>query len=314
MLQTAALFPRLREQGFHVEVLTTPKGKAIIEHDPNVDSWHIVDPEQIPNGELSTFFYVQADEYDRFVNLSESVEGSLLALPGRAQAFWPDAARRLSMDHNYFDLAAAIAGVKFRPCQLFYPTTEEEDAADERIEGAELTVLWALSGSSLHKFYPHMDAIIARLLIEYPKVRIFLTGDETCKILEASWRSEPRVVCLSGEIGIRETLALAQSCDLVIGPETGVLNAVAYDDQVGKVLFLSHSSANNLSKHWKNTIALSPEGVPCWPCHKLIFDRDRDGCPYDEKSGASLCAFRIDPSRVWEAIVKLRKRFRWSWR
>ena len=60
------------------------------------------------------------------------------------------------------------------------------------------------------------------------RCRIFLVGDEACRLLEQGWEKEPRVVCLSGQLGIRDTLALAQQVEVVIGCETGVLNAVAF--------------------------------------------------------------------------------------
>lgn len=315
MLQTAAILPRLQEQGYHVTVMTTPRGKDIIEHDPNVDAWALIDNEQIPNAELGEFFRVQSGEYDRFINLCESVEGTFLAMHGRAQMGWSQEARHFMMDRNYMDFAGALAGVKVKPCQLFYPTEAETKDAQARVEGVPFTVLWALSGSSLHKFYPHMDAVIARMLIDIPDIRIFFTGDAACQILETAWRNEPRIVCLSGEISIRDTLALAQVCSVVVGPETGVLNAVAYDRNVYKVIMLSHSSHENLTKHWLKTEVLTPEGCHCYPCHKLITDRKQHGCPVVESSGASLCADKIPPTAVWKAIEKAwRKHKPWSWR
>ena len=108
------------------------------------------------------------------------------------------------------------------------------------------------------------------------------------------------MVCLSGEISIRQTLALAQQCDAVIGPETGVLNAVAFES-MRKVVLLSHSSHENLTKHWTNTVALMPQGVSCYPCHQLHFDRRY--CRQDEETGAAVCQRSIAPETVYEAVV-----------
>ena len=119
-------------------------------------------------------------------------------------------------------------------------------------------------------------------------------------MLELGWENEPRVKCLSGEIGIRETLALAQVADVVIGPETGVINAVAFE-QNRKVVLLSHSSVENLTKHWVNTVSVKPVDVACYPCHRLHFDRSF--CPQDEETGAAVCQRSIHPAVVFEAIV-----------
>ena len=182
----------------------------------------------------------------------------------------------------------------------FYPTPAEIDAAQARVSGSGFTVVYALAGSSLHKFWPGQDALIARLLLERPDCKIFLVGDAPCKMLEIGWEKEPRVVCLSGELTIRDTLALAQQADVVIGAETGVLNAVAFESN-RKVVLLSHSSVENLTKHWVNTASIEPLGVSCYPCHRLHYTREH--CPQDSASGAALCQRAILPEHVWQGLL-----------
>jgi ADP-heptose:LPS heptosyltransferase len=312
MLQAAVVFPQLKAQGYHVTVMTTPKGQDVLRHDPHVDDWYIVDQDQVPNGELTAFWAEQARRFDRFVNLSESIEGYLLALPGRPNHAWPQAVRHKRMNLNYHEWTAELAEVEFKPCRLFYPTPGEQTTALLRVgpkvprgfrDQDRFNVLWALAGSSIHKFTPHQDAVIARMLLDMPEAHIFLVGDEVCKLLEQGWEMEPRVVCLSGGLSIRETLALAQQVDLVIGPETGVLNAVGMEKTPHKVLLLSHSSANNLSKHWQNVQALAPEDCPCHPCHRLHYSTEF--CRIDEASGAALCALHIGPHAIYEAAQKV---------
>jgi ADP-heptose:LPS heptosyltransferase/predicted SAM-dependent methyltransferase len=312
MIQAAVVFPRLKEMGYHVTVMTTPKGQDIIREDPYVDDWYIVDNDQVPNRELFYFWQEQAKRFDKFVNLSESIEGHLLALPGRPNHGWPYEVRKKRLNMNYHEWTAELAGVPFKACQLFYPTEEEVTKALELIpsllDAPSFNIVWALSGSSLHKYTPHMDAVIARILLEMPEARIMLVGDLACKVLEQGWEKEPRVVCLSDELSIRETLTLAQQSDLVIGPETGVLNAVGFDSSPDKVLLLSHSSANNLSKHWKNVQALTPEGCSCYPCHRLHYSREY--CAVVEETGAALCAQNIDAAVIYAAVEKVYKNWR----
>lgn len=308
MLQAAVVFPRLKELGYHVTVMTTPKGKGVLHNDPHVDEWYIVDQDQVPNDELSAFWHEQNKRFDLLVNLSESIEGTLLALPGRVNHSWPHEVRKKRMNLNYHEWTAELAGVLLQPTSLFYPTDEEAEAAQERTQGNCFNVLWALAGSSIHKFTPHQDAVIARMLLDMPEVRVFLVGDNYCKILEQGWEKDERVVCLSGELSIRETLALAQKVDLVIGPETGVLNAVGMDKTPHKVLMCSHSSPNNLSKHWNNTQSLTPEDCPCWPCHMLHYSDSF--CDVDEASGAARCALNIVPGVIYTAAEKVYKNWK----
>lgn len=309
LLQTAVILPQLKKQGYHVTVMTTPSGQNVIRENPYVDDWFILDTDQVPNDELVNFWFVQERErFDKFVNLSESIEGHLLALPGRANHAWPLEMRKKRLNLNYHEFTCELAGVKFEPCQLFHPTAEETMQAREICIAPAFNIVWALSGSSLHKFYPHMDEIIARIMTDIPSARVFLIGDVACQLLEQGWENETRVVKLSGKIDIRESLALAAAADLVIGPETGILNGVGFDKLVSKICFLSHSSENNLTKHWEKVQALRPVHVSCYPCHQLHYDRTF--CQHDEETGAAYCALNIYPDVVWEAIDKVYQNWR----
>lgn len=301
MIQASNVFPALKRQGYHVTVMTTPAGQDIVRHDPHVDAWIIQDKDQVPNHCLNDYWACWAAKFDKFIQLSESVEGTLLAMPGRANHGWPDAVRQKYLNRNYLEFTAELAGVPYASEARFYATNDELDEANGRLLHGGLNAMFALAGSSVHKFYPGQDNVIARLLTERPDCRVFLVGDPVCKILEAGWENEPRVVCLSGELGIRDTLALAQVCDLVIGPETGVLNAVAFEDN-SKVCLLSHSSHENLTKHWRHAIAIAPN-APCYPCHRLHYTRDH--CPEHAESGASICAASINPMDVADACLAL---------
>lgn len=305
MIQAANILPSLKRQGYHVTVMTTPKGQDILRNDPNIDDWFIQDDGQVPNHELNAFWSVVSQRYDKFINLCESVEGTLLAMHGRANHMWPHAMRHKYLDKNYLEFTAEIAELPYRSEGKFYPTFEESDEANKRTLSGGLNVMFALAGSAAHKFYPHQDAVIARILLEKPNCRIFMVGDVACQILEQGWEEEPRVVRLSGELSIRQTLALAQQMDVVIGCETGVLNAVAFEDN-RKVVLLSHSSHENLTKHWKNTNALAPHGLDCYPCHRLHYGMDF--CKEDKATGAAMCQKLISPDAAFSAMFDVEEK------
>lgn len=313
-IQAANILPELKRQGYHVVFMTTPRGEEILKHDPHIDAWLIQDDDQVPNQELPLFWMEQAKRFAKFINLSESVEGTLLAYPGRANHSWPDAVRRKEMGKNYLEWTAQLAELPYRSESRFYASQPEAAKAKSYLADFKNTlaaplsmgmrapdrfnILWCLSGSSIHKFYPHQDTVIARVLASMPEAVIVFSGDYACKILESGWEDEPRIRCESGSMGIRDTLALAQNVDCVVGPETGVLNAVAFEP-VAKVILLSHSSPENLSKHWDNTDTLTPAATSCYPCHRLHYGREF--CR-EADSGAAACQEDISPELVYEAI------------
>ena len=95
----------------------------------------------------------------------------------------------------------------------------------------------------------------------------------------------------------------------VVGPETGVLNAVGFELGVGKVGLLSHSSVENLTKHWRNTVSVTPPAeVKCYPCHRLHYTTEF--CSVEPESGAAMCQFTIDPAHVADAITRIYRRWR----
>ena len=323
MLQMANLLPELKRQGYHVTINTTPQGQSIIQHDPHVDDWLIVDPDQVPNHELPEFWAALGRRFTKFIQLSESIEGTLLAIPGRANHAWPHAVRTVELNRNYLEWTAQLAELPYLSEARFYPTDDEVGQANDLLRaqvqhrtllkhgGPTLigvasepvfSIVWALAGSSMHKFMPHQDAVIARVMLEMPEAVVLFTGDQACQLLERGWESEARVVGLSGKQGIRDTLALAQLADCVVGPETGVLNAVAFEPDVAKVVFLSHSSHENLTKHWLNTQALAPVGQHCYPCHQL--HHGSRFCDEDAATGAAMCQVRITPDRIYDAIAR----------
>jgi hypothetical protein len=72
-------------------------------------------------------------------------------------------------------------------------------------------------------------------------------------------------------------------------------------EEVPKVVLLSHSSANNLTKHWRNAVAIEPVDTPCFPCHKLHYGWET--CNRVESTKAAMCASNIAPERVFKAVA-----------
>lgn len=309
LLMASSIFPQLKKQGYHITLYTVPRGYEAVKHDPHIDRVVLQDVDQVPNYALSAFFEYTAKKYDKFVNLCESVEGTFLAMQDRAIGKFPHGARHKLLNFNYVEMTHAIAEVPYEFSQKFYATPEEKEwAKRERAKlGGSYVVMWPLAGSSVHKHWPHMDTIIARLLLACPDIRIVFVGDDACQILESGWANEDRVIKKSGKWTIRQSLSFLEQCDMAIGPETGVMNAAAML-QIPKIVFLSHSSHENLTRDWVNVYPMEPKNTPCWPCHKMIYGFNNCNEGYMEINGekmrvGALCQVNIHPDQVWDAIA-----------
>ncbi len=305
MIQASSILPGLKAQGYHITFYTTPRGHDILKTDPHVDKFFIQDPDQVPNDELHAFWKVQAKKYHKFINLSESVEGTFLALPGRTNHSWPADVKHKRLNVNYLEFTHELAGVPMPPQQKFFPSPQEFAWAKKqrkKIKGK--VILWVLAGSSVHKTWPWLDQSIARIMLQDKDTHVLFVGDKNCQLLEQGWENEPRVIKKSGKWSIRETLTFAGVVDLVVGPETGVLNTVGTLD-IPKIVFLSHSSIENLSKYWKNTISLEPD-CKCYPCHTLHYGWEH--CNEYQGSGVAECQASITCDKFTDAVNKSFKR------
>ena len=332
-LQITTVLPKLYDQGWHITYVTTPMGKRVVEHNPFVDEFWVQEVNQVPNEALKEYWVGLGYEFDKVINLSETIEGTLLAQPDRRVHALPRKARHRLMNVNYFDFLQDVAEVEGPPVVQFFPYPNELTRAQKfkARYGDRPVILWALAGSSIHKLWPWPQEVVVWLLEQTDATVIFAGGrDEQilefaiCQqilrtfdgvsyedsnemklaemLAQIDKRFPDRLMCCSGAWSVRESLTFSQIADIVVGPETGLLNAVGFNPQVAKVIMLSHSSHENLTRDWYNTTVLTPNDIPCYPCHRMHYSRQF--CPDDKETGAAICAASITPKEVYDAIVE----------
>ena len=311
---SSSIYPWLKEQGYHVTLYCQAgAGYECLKNDPHIDRFIIQGKDEVPPQFLQEFWDYTRKKYDKWVNLCESVEGTLLACPGRVNHEWPNAVRAKYMDRNYLEFTHELAEVPppYRP--KFYSTLDERAWARKTAQHwGGRNILWSLSGSSVHKAWPHLDVTMEWILRTYPDVHIVLVGDQFSRILQAGWDKQdasgkwvdvhPRVHCKADVWNIRESMSFAEVADLIIGTETGLLNA-AGSMEAWKIVTLSHSSKEMLTRHWRNVIALEqPKGIGCpkQPCRQLHYTWDH--CMKHEETGTAVCQFEISPEMMWDAV------------
>ena len=331
LLQMSSVAAGLKAEGYHVTLYGSPPGVDVILHDPNIDEFYLQDKDQVPNHALAPYWEYHRKKYDRWVNLSESVEGQLLALPGRSNHELPPALREEMMHHNYLEFQHRMAKLPHVPRVKYFSTPDEQAwAKAERAKMGEFVIVWSLAGSSVHKVWPYVDQVIMGLLLEFTDVHVVLVGGDAAVLLEQGWfhvnedgtpkrderkrklQTDRRVHCLSGDWSIRETMAFCEQVDMVVGPETGVLNGVAQLD-MPKLVFLSHSTEYNLTRDWVNVYPMRAKGTVCpgrgnneaKACHQLHYGwqhcknaLDAEGKPM----GIAQCQAEITSEEVFGTI------------
>lgn len=300
LIMASSLFPLLKREGYHVTLYTTPRGWEVVSADPHIDHVILQDTDQVPNDALPEFWANEERKYHRFINLSESVEGALLTLPNRIAAKWPKPLRDRMLNRNYLEFTHDIAGLPYEFSPRFYPTVHEQEWARREAAKIGRFVMYSMSGSSIHKAWPYMDVLVARFMIN-TDLKVALCGADMDRPLEAGWEEESRVLKRAGVWSIRQAMALLPHAELVIGAETGLLNAAAML-QVPKIITLSHSTRENLTKHWVNTTTLEPTRTPCYPCHMMHYDWST--CQRGPIEGVALCQENIGIECMWQAVEK----------
>lgn len=316
-IMAASILPGLQKQGYHVTYNTTPEAANILKHDPHVDAFMMQEKDFVPNQELGPYWLQMEQEgrYDNIINLCESIEGTLLTLPGRLANKYSYEAKNRLYNVNYLERTHDIAGVPYDFHAVFYPSPKEVQEAKALREkvGDVPVIVWTIHGSAPHKVYPYTQVVLAWLLERTP-AHIYLFSDagvgrQLFNGIYDSLKEKPelakhlsRIHGVTGTWNIRQSLAFAQQADVVVGPETGILNGVGFE-KMPKVIMLSHSSAENLTKHWTNTTVLTPDLVecPCYPCHTMHYDWS--SCHQEEETKASLCTAAIPPEKVFKAMM-----------
>jgi ADP-heptose:LPS heptosyltransferase len=263
----------------------------VFQHNPNIDKLSVKTKSEIPLAglEWQKWFRGRSDEFDVFAHLSHSCEGLLAFFQASTQFHWPAHVRRAIANKNYLEMVHDIAGCGYDFGPLFYASEEERDAAlKTKAKVGDRCIALCMSGSRNDKLHPLLPTIVARLLSEVG-LPVVLVGDPGRNFADAK-QIQKYVIDTNGsdkglhvaissdpdangnraiDWPVRRTLSFAQVCDIVIGPDTGIMWGVAFE-LMPKIMLLGHASPENITKHWLNTITLhADKSVACWPCHQL---------------------------------------------
>lgn len=289
----------LKEQGYHVTVYTAKTGGEILRHDPNIDEMIVMPDGVLTDEELIAYWANEAVKYDRWVNLVGSVENRLLAHVQDVSFYLPDRLRRKFMAKNYLEMVHDYADLPYDFRQKHYPSEAEAKwAADFRAKLAGPLVVVNPGGSSPTKTWPHTRELMQKLAAAqvYSVVLGNLREEEFGEIPDI----EPFGIVLGMHLPVRIALAIALTADAVVATESLIANAVAFEPML-KVITLSHSSNENLTKHWVNTAAIEPTAVSCHPCHRI--HGGFQFCSQDKATRAAACQAAASAELVAKTVL-----------
>jgi ADP-heptose:LPS heptosyltransferase len=304
------LIRALAEDGYEVTLNVSSYCVPVFDGNPYIHNLLIQERDVIPNAMLGRYWGYWAPHYDKYINLSESIEGDLLFVEGRSPFFTTKEWRHAKANVNYYDYTLARGGyplVTGKNGELFFTNAEERRAKKFFLDehSGHFTIVWALNGSSHHKVFPLLDPVLREWLREKEDVRVVTVGDGRAQSLEFP---HPQLIPKAGVWSIRESLIATKYADLVVGPETMMTNAAGCFP-TPKLVFLSHSTEENLTKYWKNCVAMAPTSAPCYPCHQLHYTAE--SCPIGEVEDivtgevlgrAPLCTVSIPTEEVLTAL------------
>lgn len=294
----APVLRQLKKDGYYVTLNCTEPCYQVLCKNPNVDMFMIQATNEIPNAELGAYWEKLAKPFTRFINLNGSIEEKLLLTPWQKEYTADKEQVKAMCDHNYMDATMAAAGypeLKGEQPEVFFKEKEEKFAEEFRKDHPGFLVVYSMSGSSAHKTYPYGDSVVHAIVEGMPDATVVLVGEKGCKgIIDP----HPRILDLCGDFSIRRSFILTRIADLVISTETAVANAASCFD-TPKIVLLSHSSQENLTKYWRNCFAIEPP-VPCFPCHRLHYSKD--SCPTDEEIKLPVCVSMLTPTLILDKV------------
>jgi FkbM family methyltransferase len=290
-LIAASVCKPLKEMGYKVEVITQTPNDVVFENNPHIDKISVYDAKDWPQevDKWQDWFRLRAREYERFANFAHSVEFRHALFPIQTWYWWPQEYRRKICGGNYLETAHDVMGVPHSFGPLFYPTDEEKEQAAvtrRKLGGSGPIIGWCLSGTRIDKVYPYSQLVIGRLIKELGAQVVMMGAPPPHRDAEIAKVVMENVKAQNGTLDglthagspsldnqtwpVRRILTFAAVCDLYIGFDTGPSWAVAFEP-IPKIIMVSHTSVENITKHWINTTTLhgDPKRVPCWPCHRL---------------------------------------------
>jgi len=304
-LWAASVAAHLHYDGYAVTAYVAKNGEEVLRHDPHIANIVVLPQGILSDEELLEYWAHEAVKFDKWVNLIGSVETRLLPHQSQIDFYLPQGVRHQLMNRNYLDQVHAYAEIDTTAgaeWQRFYPTAAEKQWAKEtrdRLKGQ--LVMLSPTGSGPFKAWPHAQRFME--LLADAGVYSIMVGDlkqlPDLDLVERHGIEYGHVV--GQEFPLRLAMTLCLEADAFVGTESVFANVVA-TEPMPKIILLSHSSAENLTRDWTRVIALEAN-VACHPCHR-IHNAGAALCAKDTTTGASACMASYSAEQVADLVLQ----------
>ncbi len=272
LLFTTPIPHLLANEGHETDVACWPKNEPVYRHNPFVNKIVLL-PEK--DDEYLAWKEKAEKNYDGVIYLGRTLEKKYLH---RTDGFFGpipslEERRAAAAGQNYINETVRTAGFNVNG-QYYLPElypSEEEEAVLNRYrqelsaDGRKI-VFWNIIGSTKNKTLVRGFKYIEAVLAQVPNSIHWILSGHT--INAANMPKDHRVK--QARWDLRTSLLLTQLADVVIGPESALVNAAgAYSTP--KVILYSHSAPENLGQFYKNHYPICPE-CECHPCYLLTLN------------------------------------------
>lgn len=306
---TTPIIRHLHQHGHKIVYVTSERGMQVLKNNPHIDKL-IQHDENVKVENLSEHLeYLKRKHHcERVIDFSESIEVALSQHPRGADYKLPKPERIKRFNRNFYEYQFEHCGEKWdgvdlKP-ELFFDESELSTAR-KHLKPMSYNVLIGLAGSGTNKCWPWIMDFCNDMQKAHTDVHLITVGDVKCQILEDSI-DDVNITKLSGNIPMRESMALTSMVDLVIAPDTGIIHAAGCFD-TPKICLLGHNTKECITKHFTNDYSIEADSrlAPCSPCLFLIYDMKLQ-CPLNETTRSSICmADGISLETVYKQFTKV---------
>ncbi len=211
----------------------------------------------------------------------------------------------VDMFYNYFNIDSTHFPIEDKKPRLFFKK-EETDWCAETIaklgikEQDYVIGIQMETSAPLRNFPKEKMKIVIDNVIKEENVKIMLIGSEQHNIIGEYLRGGNEKITLATGYTVRESIILATRYDLVISPDTFMIQVAGALEKPLIGIYGPFPSEVRM-KYFKNAIGLDPS-VVCSPCFKHDFRTCIKGHP-------SPCFTQIDPEDILQGIDYMKYKF-----